>query len=185
MNSITYVLYSDEINYCVLVDCGEWDTLKPVLNRIDKTVRCVLLTHGHSDHIYGLEGLLRSYPKAQICTNIDGHAELKDAKKNLSLFYGFPFAIEAYTPILLEDKQILHFEGLADIEVIATPGHDTSCLSFKVNNHLFTGDAYIPGVKIFTKFPRGNKAQALQSIALLSDMEKQGFTIHCGHHSYC
>ena len=58
MNSVTYVLYREDVDYCVLIDCGEWETLKPVIERIGKSVKAVLLTHGHSDHIYGLVGLL-------------------------------------------------------------------------------------------------------------------------------
>ena len=95
-----------------------------------------------------------------------------------------PFTIEDYEPLLLQDGMTLHYEGLTDIEVVATPGHSPSCITYKIGNDLFTGDAYIPGVKTFTSFPRGNKETALKSIALLSEMEEQGFTIHCGHHSY-
>lgn len=51
MNSVTYVPHEEDVDYCVLIDCGEWETLKPVLEKIVKKVRAALLTHGHSDHI--------------------------------------------------------------------------------------------------------------------------------------
>lgn len=184
MNSVTYILYSEDVDYCVLIDCGEWEPLKPVLEQIGIRVHTVLLTHGHSDHIYGLNGLLKAQPDVIIGTNSDGHTEIRDSRKNLSRYHDMPFTVEDYQPLELTDHQILHFEGLADIEVMATPGHDTSCLTYKIENNLFTGDAYIPGVKIFYKFPRGNKEHALASIRLLSSLEKEGYTIHCGHHSY-
>ena len=46
MNSVTYVLYREDVDYCVLIDCGEWETLQPVIERIGKSVKAVLLTHG-------------------------------------------------------------------------------------------------------------------------------------------
>lgn len=184
MNSLTYVLYSEDVDYCVLIDCGEYETLKPVLDRIGKRVHTILLTHGHSDHISGINGLLRAQQGIAIGTNSDGHLEIQDSRKNLSFYHNRPFTVKDYKPLELTDKQILHFPGLADIEVMETPGHDTSCLTYKIGKDLFTGDSYIPGIKIFYKFPRGNKTQALASIKLLSNMEKDGYIIHCGHHSF-
>ena len=48
LNSVTCVLYSEDVDYCILIDCGEYETLKPVLDRINKKVKAVLLTNGHS-----------------------------------------------------------------------------------------------------------------------------------------
>lgn len=44
MNSVIYILYREDVDYCVLIDCGEWETLQPVLERISKSVKAVLLT---------------------------------------------------------------------------------------------------------------------------------------------
>lgn len=182
MNSVTYVLYKEDVDYCFLIDCGEWDTLKTKLEKLGKKVRAVLLTHGHSDHIYGLMSLLEFEPSVIVGTNEEGHEELGNARKILSFYHELPFTIEGCEPLILQDGMTLHYEGLADIEVIATPGHSPSCITYKISNDLFTGDAYIPGVKTFTSFPRGNKELALKSIALLSEMEKHGFNIYSGHH---
>lgn len=184
MNSVTYILYAEDVDYCVLIDCGEWKSLRPFLEKIGKSVNTVLLTHRHSDHIYGLNEVLHNFSNVKVATTNDGHEEIQDSSKNISYYHGYPFVVKDYRQIVLCDKLILHFEGFADIEIMATPDHDTSCLTYKIGNNLFTGDSYILGIKPFTKFLRGNKEQALKSMVVLSEIEKQGFSVRCGHHSY-
>lgn len=41
--------------------------------------------------------------------------------------------------------------------VIETPGHCPSCLTYYTDNYIFTGDSYIPNVKVVTKLPYGDK----------------------------
>lgn len=184
MNSMTYVLYNRNIRKCILIDCGEWSTLSPFLIDNNLKVEAVFLTHGHSDHIYGLKGLLMKYPDTKIYTTVFGHEELGDPRKNLSYYHEAAFTIDEYNSEILKGGEILHFQNLPDVQVIACPGHDPSCLSYCVGNALFTGDAYIPGVKVFTKFPRGNKHKAMESYEMLKQMETDGYEVYCGHHDF-
>lgn len=184
MNSMTYVIHSDESNYCILIDCGEYKMLSTVLTDLKKEVKAVLLTHGHSDHIWGLQELIKVFPDVIVYTTKEGHEELKDSRKNLSLYQEMPFTIDDYNSFVIKDGLILHFDCLADVKVIATPGHDPSCISYIIGPNLFTGDSYIPGVRVFSKFPRGNKELALKSRKQLEELEAEGFRVYCGHHDY-
>lgn len=184
MNSMTYVLYNEGVSQCILIDCGEYDALKPVLEELGQKVKAVLLTHGHSDHIYGLKGLLANQPFIEVYTNEYGHEELGNSRKNLSYYHEMPFTIDDYKQAIVNGGEILHFGGIGDIHVIACPGHDPSCLSYQMDDVLFTGDAYIPGVKVFAKFPGSNRKQAINSYILLQKMEVEGYKVYCGHHDY-
>ena len=66
------------------------------------------------------------------------------------------------------------------LEVLETPGHDKSCLTYKLGNDVFSGDSYIPGVKVIASFPNSHKTDAVKSkerIVRLAD----GRNLYPGH----
>lgn len=184
MNSVTYIIHSDDSDYCILIDCGEYDTLSPILSKLQKSVKAVLLTHTHFDHIAGLEALLNVYPDAEIYTTHDGHTFLGDARKNFSFYNQAPIEIKNYRKFEISGDLELDFKPIGKVKIIATPGHDKDCISYIVDKFLFTGDAYIPGLKVFTSTARANKALAQESRERLMALETNGYVVCCGHHSY-
>ena len=84
-NSRTYILSKEGSDEVWLVDCGDTDK---VLERIKgKTIEGVLLTHAHSDHIYGLESLINMFPQVMVYTNTAGVEALKSPKLNISRYH--------------------------------------------------------------------------------------------------
>ena len=78
-----------------------------------------------------------------------------------------------------EGDKIELFDGIS-LDVFETPGHNKSCLTFKVGNSIFTGDAYIPGIKVVTTLPNANKMDAEASKERIAAMA-QGFDLYPGH----
>lgn len=179
-NSITYILPLSSSHDCWLVDCGDVEKI------IEQgwNIKGVLLTHIHFDHIYGLNKLLGTFPDAIIYTNADGKKGLMDPKWNFSRYHE---DVENFVLTKPENVSIIEDEGIIklgegmDVEVLFTPGHDPSCLSYKIGDALFTGDAYIPGIKVVTNFPRSNKQLAAESLTRLQELEKGGIQIMPGH----
>lgn len=84
-NSRTYILTSEATDGVWLVDCGDVDV---VYERIgEKPIDGVLLTHTHSDHIYGLETLVKRFAEVRIFTNAYGVGALKSPKLNISRYH--------------------------------------------------------------------------------------------------
>ena len=77
------------------------------------------------------------------------------------------------------DSETLLVCGL-EVKVLATPGHDTSCLSYIIGDNLFTGDSYIPGIKVVAIWPKSDKKLAKESGERLRKM-KQQYLIRAGH----
>ena len=184
MNSCTYILCADDTDACLLIDCGEYEPIHAFLSQKNIIVKGVLLTHGHCDHIGGLPSLLMENPEIPIYTTIEGINEIKDSRRNLSFFTGNPIEVKSFNAVEVSEGSDIKFEGFPNIKVLYTPGHDDSELSFCVEDNLFTGDAYIPGLEVLYKYPRGNKQKAFESEARLKEMERKGYNVFCGHHSY-
>lgn len=163
-NSRTYILSKEGSDEVWLVDCGDFDR---VLERIgDKKVVGVLLTHAHSDHIYGLDALMEHFPDVKIYTNEYGVEALRSPQKNISRYHSeYPdISIEAPENIrVLKDGDSLELLGVI-VQVYETIGHDPSCLTYIIEDKAYTGDAYIPGVKVFTGFPHSNRKQVQESV---------------------
>ena len=179
-SSRTYILTKQKRDEVWLVDCGDVDR---VLERIDgKTIEGVLLTHTHSDHIYGLEQLLERFPEVRIYTNVYGIKALGSPRLNISRYH------DEYPDIAIDAPNNVHVLSQGDVisildssvSVYETPGHDPSCLTYAIGEYLFTGDAYIPEVKVFTGFPHSNKKQALESVERILQLPTS-FRIMPGH----
>ncbi len=151
-NSISYCIG------CILVDVGDyWDGFKQA--------EYVLLTHAHFDHIYGLNKLVDSNPKIKVFTNLSGKQMLCDAKKNLSYYHESSFVFD-YPPnivVINDGEEVVLKNGLI-AKAVFTPGHNPSCITWIIDDYVFSGDSYIPGVKVITNLPDGNKEFARQSI---------------------
>ena len=160
--SNTWVILFDKTAY--LIDCGDVeDVLDKLPHGID--IKAVFLTHTHFDHIYGIERLLEIYPEALIYTSEFGVEGLASSKKNFSRYHieGPLIEFSSSNIRILHEGDIITLSDKMMMEIIETPGHDKSCLTYKLRDSLFTGDSYIPGVKIMTNFPNSNKEDANKS----------------------
>ena len=162
-----------------LVDCG--DTERALEMSGERAIAGVLLTHGHFDHIYGLNHLLERYPDVPIYCNSACREALTDDKANMSRYHEQSFVLDHPENIHLVDEgdSIPLYEGLT-AQVFATPGHHASCVSFRIGDYFFTGDSFIPDTKIVTILPGGDKRLAAQSVQRILQLA-QDRTICPGH----
>ena len=181
-SSRTYWLAEEKHTNIWLVDCGDFDKVIQRLPEKSKVVG-VLLTHVHFDHIYGLNQLMRAFPKCKVYTNDFGQKSLTDPKRNFSRYHtdvdDFIFEHPESVVVVGEGEKIELFEGVY-ADVYFTPGHDESCLCYEVDGNLFTGDAYIPGIKTVTTFPHSSKKKAVESDIRISSLVR-GMTVYPGH----
>jgi len=167
--SNTYILSNVNKKGIYVVDPGDSQPILEWLNSSKNNLDGIFLTHAHFDHIYGLNDLLAQYPTCNLYIStlmIDG---LYSERLNTSQYHEKPYILnsnfsnnirflEERTQVMIWDENI--------VNVFFTPGHTLDSITLNINNYLFTGDALIPGVKIF------NRNKKIGNDSILFSIEK-------------
>lgn len=141
-------------------------------------VHYALETHAHADHLSGAQWLARHFG-AKIAIG----ERIREVQQTFRDALDLPhLAIDgSQFDRLLADGDVLRC-GALRVEAIATPGHTPACMTFRIGDELFTGDAlfmhdYGTGR---CDFPRGSAEQLYDSVQRLYALPGT-LRVHPGH----
>lgn len=171
-----YLLFDEASGEAAVIDPGFVNDR--LLGEIAKyKVRWILLTHGHFDHIEGVDRLraLTGAPSAAFRT--EGAFAADPAQNGSLLMFGRPIACTVDR--LLEDGETIHV-GAVPVQVMHTPGHTAGGCCYVTPEAVFTGDTLMGYSVGRCDLPTGDEAALAVSLQKLAALP--GDPAICGGH---
>jgi glyoxylase-like metal-dependent hydrolase (beta-lactamase superfamily II) len=143
-STYTYLVGCEFSQKAILIDtvASQIESYLDLLNQLGLTLIYTLETHVHADHITAA-GLLRDKVGSKSVVHRDAGAMCAD--------------------LLVTDGVTLQI-GDTEIKVLHTPGHTSGCVSYLIEDRVFTGDCLLINGCGRTDFQQGDAATMYRSI---------------------
>lgn len=129
----------------------------PLLEKENARLTHILLTHGHFDHVYGLDSVRAAWPAARLCLFRADAVGTEDRPVK-----------ESPEVLWLTDGQTLTV-GQAELTVLHTPGHTPGSCCWLCEGVLVSGDTLFAGSAGRTDLPGGDWETLMRSLRRLAD----------------
>ncbi|MHC4386690.1 MAG: MBL fold metallo-hydrolase [Planctomycetota bacterium] len=149
---------------CLIIDSGmEAGSLVRMLKLNDYTPVDILLTHGHIDHIGGVESIREHWPDVRVTIHSMVQTQPADA---------------------LLDAEVMYYQAAGlRFKILHTPGHSPGsiCLYSAQNHILFAGDTLFAGSVGRSDFPGGNHELLIEMIRQKLLILPEQTAVYAGH----
>ncbi|MDE6087285.1 MAG: MBL fold metallo-hydrolase [Oscillospiraceae bacterium] len=173
---------------CYLIGCGGNSVIaidignnpeKVLDTLLEKNLhlKAILLTHGHYDHVSGVEAV-RAATGADVYIHELDAVMLTSASANLAE----QLTTQVYQPVqvyqTIRDGDLLQI-GTESVKVIHTPGHTPGSVCYLIDNRMFCGDTIFKG-SIGRTDLGGNVPDMKKSLRKIAALQ-QNYELYPGH----
>lgn len=149
-----YILEDDNGKDCWIVDPGaEGDRLVALVKEKRWALQAILLTHGHGDHIGGVQALVDEF-NVPVYIHEKDDLFLKDSQVNLSANMGLNVTVKADVHHVTDGQKLQL--GAHEFTVLYTPGHTPGGVCYYGNGLVLAGDTLFKESVGRTDFPGGS-----------------------------
>lgn len=159
-----YIVINEGTKECFLVDMAACPPeLVSHIKNSGLTVKAVLLTHGHFDHIMGLDRFLEEFPAPVYACAAEKELLESPQLNSSSGMLGQPYTFHGAQYV--KDGDLLDMAGMK-IQVIQTPGHTIGgcCYYIADEQTLFSGDTLFRASIGRTDLPTGSMGALVRSV---------------------
>lgn len=162
MGTNCYLIWDEKTLEAAVIDPGFEDPqIGAIINENKLNVKYILLTHGHFDHLGGVDQI-KQLTGAKVLIHENDADCLLDPRRNLSVLAGMSMVLEPADGFLKENETIAL--GTVSIRVIHTPGHSKGGVCLLAEEHLFAGDTLFNTSIGRTDFADGDLKELLNGI---------------------
>jgi glyoxylase-like metal-dependent hydrolase (beta-lactamase superfamily II) len=158
-----YFAIHPDTKECLIIDPGDQgEQLAEKIKSEGLSPKAILLTHGHFDHIMGVEAL-----RQEFSIPVYVHEADQDLLENPDLNSGSMIgrSVSVTADHMVKDGEILNLAGFK-IQVLHTPGHTPGgvCYYFPEEEIVFSGDTLFCDSVGRTDLPGGSASDLVRSI---------------------
>ncbi|MDD2909009.1 MAG: MBL fold metallo-hydrolase [Candidatus Gracilibacteria bacterium] len=165
-----------------MVDAGffDFEKITETLNDKSGEIHNLFITHGHYDHIAGMEKIIEAHPNITIYIHEEERIFLDKSEYNLSGHFAKNFSLNA--KYINNIKTFKTGDIIDGIKIIHTPGHTVGCSCFYIEEHniCLTGDTLFATTHGRTDLVTGNSEAMKKSLANLFELPPETM-IYPGH----
>ena len=176
-NTLTYAVYDATsrdaividpvLNYDAAASVTDTRSVSEVVQFVEQKglrVHYILETHAHADHLSGSQALKKVMPQAQLAIGANIIRVQEVFKEAFDLPQEFKTDGRQFDRLLRDGEHVR--AGTIDVEVLFTPGHTPACVTYRIDDMAFTGDAlFMPDFGTGRcDFPAGSARELYRSI---------------------